>query len=133
MPSKKPDVQPLTEILTGLREIKAAVRGLGLDTILAVPVNVPAQKGIDVPCGTLAAVESTLKPAGRASVGVSNRGDCPITVELTEGGNRRGSVAVPAGESGTIATSPVDKVKIDCDKAAGKDPRCKFSYTIVWT
>jgi hypothetical protein len=133
MASKKPDVQPLAEIVTGVREIKAAIRGLGLDGILAVPVAAPARKEIDEPCGTLSALESSLKPAGRTSVWVRNRGDCTLTVELTEAGNRRGSVAIPPDDEGTIATSPVDKVKIDCDRGKGENPRCKFTYSIQWT
>lgn len=113
-----------------------AVPGLVQELVPVVslpPLAVPRQKEIDVECGKNDAVVSTNAPPANAAVSVTNRGDCDLSVTLTGPAGSRGSVAIGAGDSGSIASSGVAKVEIDCQSGSTKVPRCKFSYSITWS
>ena len=143
MEKGKSDFEQLLGILSQFEraDVLAAVRRLDLSVetfppAVLVSSLLAATSGtatkIDKQCGTPAVVESTNKPASKVSVYVTNTGDCSVSVKLSGGGVSRGSVSIPAGDSGSISTSAVDKVVIDCDGGAGTDPRCKLAYSINW-
>lgn len=131
MPIKKRP--PGERSTTGTLPVPGLVREL-VPVVTLPPLAVPQPKEIDVPCGKNDAVVSTNDPPANASVSVTNRGDCDLSVTLTGQAGTRGSVAISAGDSGSIASSGVVKVEIDCQGGgSGPDPRCKFGYSITWS